>query len=390
MMAIAWGSIDDVERLSSDPEAMRAQDKFDRTPWLISAFVGEVDKAKVLLAKGANLDERGRGGDNALMICASRGSIEMLQWLIDVGADLHAVDGMERTALMVAAGAERADSVRLLLQSGADVGRKNGYNMSAMSEASSEEVIRVLVEAGEDLSDASTEAKRKMLGLSTGGTLNITADEYRSGSRPRFGTSNPELMHIPCWHEMVRTGISAYAAKKQFGDTEFKRDPLWCFDRFGMSLTELPDGCFVQIGGEHEDYYDPDFCIFNDIVIHQRSGEFQIMGYPQEVFPPTDFHSATYVDGFIYIMGSLGYAGSRKFCTTPVYRLNWSTWEIEGVPSSGDNPGWIYGHKARLVAPHIIAVFGGKICVEIAGEEQVTENQQEFRLNLESMEWTRH
>jgi hypothetical protein len=33
--------------------------------------------------------------------------------------------------------------------------------------------------------------------------------------------------------------------------------------RFGQSLTLLPDCRAVQIGGEHEDWYDADFCIYN-------------------------------------------------------------------------------------------------------------------------------
>ena len=45
--------------------------------------------------------------------------------------------------------------------------------------------------------------------------------------------------------------------------------PVWCFSRFGTSLTELPDGRFVQIGGEHEDFYDPDFCIYNDVTVQK-------------------------------------------------------------------------------------------------------------------------
>jgi len=27
--------------------------------------------------------------------------------------------------------------------------------------------------------------------------------------------------------------------------------------------NQLPDGRLVSVGGEHEDYYDPDFCIYN-------------------------------------------------------------------------------------------------------------------------------
>ena len=65
--------------------------------------------------------------------------------------------------------------------------------------------------------------------------------------------------------------------------------PGWCADRFGQSLTLLPDGRAVQVGGEHEDHYDPDFCIYNDVFVHGPDGDLAIYGYPADVFPPSDF-----------------------------------------------------------------------------------------------------
>ena len=37
----------------------------------------------------------------------------------------------------------------------------------------------------------------------------------------------------------------------------------------GRSTVWLPDGRVVLIAGEHEDSYDPDFCIYNDVVVIQ-------------------------------------------------------------------------------------------------------------------------
>jgi hypothetical protein len=196
-------------------------------------------------------------------------------------------------------------------------------------------------------------------------------------------------MNIPFWQAMVRAGCNAYQPRKQFNDMNLSAGPLWCFDRFGMSFTALPDGRFVQIGGEHEDYYDPDFCIYNEVVVHDRSGTFQIMGYPENVFPPTDFHSSTFVNGIIYIIGRLGYHGTRKFGFTPVYRLNCHTWEIEPVQTCGANPGWIYEQKTSFDGATSLVVSGGKICKEVDGEEQHVENEDRFSLDLTDMKWTR-
>ena len=80
------------------------------------------------------------------------------------------------------------------------------------------------------------------------------------------------------------------------GVDESQLYPVWCFDRFGQSMTILPDGRRIFIAGEHEDWYDPDFFIYNDVVVISTNGDIEhIFGYPIEVFPPTDFHAAAYV-----------------------------------------------------------------------------------------------
>jgi Ankyrin repeats (many copies) len=315
----------------------------------------------------------------------------MARWLIDHGANVDALDDSGQTALIIAALTGEVDCVRVLLAAGARRDCRNAYGDTAKSLASNEQILRLLTKAGEDLSDISHEMKRTLIGLPAvrASSINVSPAQYRAGRDRRFGRSNPEIMAIAFWQEMIRAGAGAYQARTQFGDLPYSSPPAWCFDRFGMSFTELPDGRFVQIGGEHEDFYDPDFCIYNEVVIHDRSGQFQIMGYPEDVFPPTDFHSATFVEGHIYLIGRLGYHGSRRFGATPVYRLDCRTWKIAAVATSGDNPGWIYKHRAAFDGLESILVTEGKIAQEVAGKEQHLDNTVQFRLELKEMRWSR-
>ena len=64
---------------------------------------------------------------------------------------------------------------------------------------------------------------------------------------------------------------------------------MWCFDRFGQSTTTFPDGRMVLIAGEHEDHYDPDFYIYNDLVVGREGGEKTIFGFPRSTFHPPTF-----------------------------------------------------------------------------------------------------
>src|SRR5262249_19817913 len=51
---------------------------------------------------------------------------------------------------------------------------------------------------------------------------------------------------------------------------------------------------------------DPDFCIYKDVIVQWPANQIEIYGYPVEVFPPTDFRTATAIDGCIVIVGGLG------------------------------------------------------------------------------------
>src|SRR5262249_41006561 len=140
---------------------------------------------------------------------------------------------------------------------------------------------------------------------------------------PVRGTLNPQPMTNPVWTWLIESRLNAYQANELFaGESALTAGPGWCFDRFGQSSTTLPDGRTVWIAGEHEDYYDPDFFIYNDAVILTPAGEIEIYGYPPDVFPPTDFHSATLVDERILILGNLGYPEQRRAGVTQLLSLN--------------------------------------------------------------------
>lgn len=202
---------------------------------------------------------------------------------------------------------------------------------------------------------------------------------------PRFGTENPTRHDNPLWASLVHERINAWQVNTKFGYERVSGDaPTWCFDRFGMTETQLIDGRTLYISGEHEDYYDPDFYIYNDVVTVAPDGTVAIYGYPREVFPPTDFHSATLDGDRIWIVGSLGYPSGRAQGTTQVCRLDLRTFAIERFTTTGEPPGWIHQHAAEL-ADGTLEVRGG--VVEQGG--QLHENIDDWALDLTTLVWTR-
>lgn len=218
-------------------------------------------------------------------------------------------------------------------------------------------------------------------------TYCITREQYLDGRDAKtYGTANPSLMNKPFWLVMIEHGDNAWSARRAFNDgATFKEGvahiPVWCFDRFGQTSTQLPDGRIVLIGGEHEDWYDPDFAIYNDVVVQSHShwqelsgpsffplGEeeeaedrtvpkptYTIYGYPVETFPPTDFHTATYYADsygeYIFIIGGLGYRDQASRTATEVYKLHLSDFHIEKMETSGPKTPTtgLCRHTAKLV-----------------------------------------
>ncbi|KAL9135715.1 MAG: hypothetical protein Q9175_003084 [Cornicularia normoerica] len=235
----------------------------------------------------------------------------------------------------------------------------------------------------------------------------ISREQYVAGRDANtHGTANPSVMNYPFWIFQVGPGGgTAWKARTTFGNpgdhsTDLE-DPVWCFHRFGATFTKLPDGRVVCIGGEHEDDYDPDFCIYNDVVVFdapQKSDPpplltpeyIKIYGYPVDIFPPTDFHTSTYFANpttgkeSMIIIGGLGYAGQASRDQTDVYQLDLTDFSIQRLVTSGTSPtGGTSHHKAELIAVQgqaaikITTQEGKELIIEEGGTASTTTEEGE-------------
>jgi hypothetical protein len=197
--------------------------------------------------------------------------------------------------------------------------------------------------------------------------LEVSYTLFRRWQKARRGTVPAEDMTNPVWEWLFRGRIDPYHANELFkgrapqflGTPDVPNEPRWAGCRMGQSRTELSDGRVFWIAGEHEDYYDPDFFIYNDVIIEYPHRELKVIGYPVETFRPTDFHSAT---------------------ATP------SEDAILIMESFGNQPGWIHKHHAALSEDGLsIVVHGGEVLTS-AG---FVENIDEWSLSLADFRWSR-
>ena len=399
-----------------------ARDEAGRTPFLTACRVGNLAAARTYLPVTPDAGRIAEpDGEGPVWMAARSGSVEMLDWVLAQGFDVNARARFGGTALLQAVEQDNLAMAEALLTRGADLALGENISESNRARAAnapksvfqkaaslimaqtpfpmdmpdtistpafaaqSGDMARLLVAHGADISEFDDEMMPAALGTDRIAPVDVSPEAFNRHCTGRAGQANPEPYLPDFWREQIRTGRSGHVAEVEIMGKRAQfcgGTPVWSFQRFGRTATPLPDGRLVLVAGEHEDHYDPDFCIYADVTVLDGKGGVEHFIYPQDVFPPTDFHTATLVDDHILLIGSLGYQGQRAEGVTQVLRLDLGDFSIRPVETTGHNPGWINRHRAALDARTII-VNGGRI------EPGYRENGDTFVLDLDTLVWRR-
>ena len=303
--------------------------------------------------------ERGVQADIALDATLEKFDTQMLRTLLKHGADVHQISDilMYHNEPLLVSDADGQPAIK-------------GY-------------IRALLKAGwsvDDLEEFERDQIRYVTEAYSIPPQDTDAPGFLDPAERCAGTANPEERTRPYYLEMLRTGESAYSARQRMPGLP---RAVWTADRFGQSTTRLPDGRWVQIGGEHEDSYDMDFVIFSDVVVHGPNQDVRVYFYPASVFPPTDFHTASLIGDAIWIIGGLGYMGDRLDGITPIYRLDLNDFSMSRIETSGEAPGWISRHTSVVDGTKIL-VSGGKV----SNKGQYRKSSSAYQFDTQSSTWS--
>jgi ankyrin repeat protein len=125
-------AIGDTERLRAlldrDPALVNAWSPDGGQPLHFAAFFGRVDACRLLVGRGADVDEHARGFNGVAPINSAAANdakpnevcTEVVRLLLDAGADSAAAQGGGSTALHSAAFCRNAELARLLVERGLD------------------------------------------------------------------------------------------------------------------------------------------------------------------------------------------------------------------------------------------------------------------------------
>jgi len=120
-----------------------------------AAATGNIEQVKLLISRGADVNERGVWGNTPLHYASMRGHAEVAELLISRGAYINAPDGRNAmTPLHCAAASGNKQTVELLLSKGADINTKNRAGRTPLfeamksPEAGRKEIVELLVAKG--------------------------------------------------------------------------------------------------------------------------------------------------------------------------------------------------------------------------------------------------
>lgn len=115
--------------------------------------------------------------------------------------------------------------------------------------------------------------------------------EYRRCSRVVPCSANPEFRTSSYYSWVIANYNLPVEIRTLYGDAE--SGPVWTFNRMGMSLDVLQNGTRVYIGGHYGDMYEPDYHIYNDVVVITSGGDTVVCNYSTTVLAPICFHNTT-------------------------------------------------------------------------------------------------
>ena len=209
----------------ADPNS-RSKNK--STPLIAAAQRGNTANAKLLIAKGAQLDLQNDSGSTALLLAAKDGRLSAVRLLAEAGADIDLQGNNQFTPLLMAVSGAHVETTKALLSHGADVDKSGPKGITPLIYAAAKgqgELVGLLLEAGADsegtsedgfdaLAAAKASGDQRAITLLSKGKSSVTlasaAAEKERPNRPVNRAMDPDAKTVMTLRS-YRPGKTTYA-----------------------------------------------------------------------------------------------------------------------------------------------------------------------------------
>ena len=212
-LAIAFGTIDDLEEALTGKTDVEAIDGAGRSAFHFAVQLGDIAKARLVLEAGAHITPVGVSDRTSLDYAIRQDNVPMLEWLLEKGVDPEQKNGFGETAVFSAAAAGAIGCLKKLVAVGADITEPRHSGSTPLSIARDPQVIQLLLDAGADLNALDPEQISELLGYKFDEPPDCSLETYTRFKSRAFGRFNPERVFNPFWTAMVQGGGPASLAE---------------------------------------------------------------------------------------------------------------------------------------------------------------------------------
>lgn len=199
-------------------------------PLIDAAWANDVERARALIASGADVNAQDSTQQSAYLIAASEGYPDLLELTLANGADLAGLDSYRGTGLIRAAERGHADIVGRLLQAGIEVDHVNRPGWTALDEAivygdggpTYVDTVRALVAGGADVSRVAGDGRTPIQHARDGGHDGIAGTLQAAAGAPEMdeATATAALLRAAAEGDADRVAVALRAG----GDIESRDD----------------------------------------------------------------------------------------------------------------------------------------------------------------------
>lgn len=194
VFAAKMGDVVEINRQLDNGVDVNSQNKNGITPLIATAFYGNLDAAKILLARGAVVNAYGASDYPALVAAIMQDQKCMAELLINNGADVNIKLRDGTSPLHVAVLQGSMDIVALLIEDGADINAKDKDGQTPLDDSvinQNQDMVKLLVAKGADVNAQDT-AYIDSAGL-TNTTTNAVAIKKANIARKKKHRNRPEV-----------------------------------------------------------------------------------------------------------------------------------------------------------------------------------------------------